>query len=342
VARIRSIKPEFFTSETLARVPKSARLTFIGLWTYVDDNGVGPDNFRLITAALYPLEEDVSGTLADVIEELRTLENVGVIQRYSVAGKRFLFIKSWDEHQKISHPAKPRFWRPMPGDGNPPGARPAVTFGTAPESLRQSSGDSPETLPGAKSGGKSDERLILDGHSGHSDTADEWTGETAGQSALRRVSGDLPEILRPEQGAGSREQGKEQGNLLLNSPTQPPLLTVVPSEPLAPLAEKRPDLFDEFWSAYPRHVGKAKAKSTFATKVKNGADPTAVVAAARSYADRCRTTKQDPQFIPHPTTWLNRESWTDDLDEALPPAATGTGGYQPYRNDPNRDYSGRI
>jgi len=130
--------------------------------------------------------------------------------------------------------------------------------------------------------------------------------------------------------------------LSLNSPTQPPLLTVVPSEPLAPLAERPADLFDEFWNAYPRHVGKAKAKTTFTTKVKNGADPTAVVAAARSYADRCRTTKQDPQFIPHPTTWLNRESWTDDLDEALPQAATGTSGYQPYRNNPNRNYSGSI
>jgi len=341
VARIRSIKPEFFTSETLARVPKSARLTFIGLWTYADDNGVGPDNFRLITAALYPLEEDVNGTLVEVIEELRLLEHVGVIQRYSVDGKRFLFIKSWDEHQKISHPAKPRYWRPMPGDGNPPGARPVVTFGAAPETLRQSSGESPESLPGAESGPISDECLILDGHSGHSDTADKRAGEPAGQDALRRTSGDLPESLRPEQGAGSREQGA--GNSLsLNSPTQPPLLTVVPSGPLAPLAERPADLFDEFWNAYPRHVGKAKAKSTFATKVKNGADPAVVVAAARSYADRCRTTKQDPQFIPHPTTWLNRESWTDDLDEALPQAATGTSGYQPYRNDPNRNYSGSI
>jgi len=180
-----------------------------------------------------------------------------------------------------------------------------------------------------------------------------------GQSAHRPVDNYEP----ADQGANGKGIGNPSGNphagagahspapapapapaikLSLNSPTQPPLLTVVPSEPLAPLAERPADLFDEFWNAYPRHVGKAKAKTTFATKVKNGADPIAVVAAARSYADRCRTTKQDPQFIPHPTTWLNRESWTDDLDEALPQAATGTSGYQPYRNDPSRNYSGSI
>jgi hypothetical protein len=121
------------------------------------------------------------------------------------------------------------------------------------------------------------------------------------------------------------------------------LSSASPPLPLALLAgAAEPNLFDEFWMVYPRHVGKAKAKTTFATKVKNGADATAVVAAARSYADRCRTTKQDPQFIPHPTTWLNRESWGDDLDASLPLPQVSNGGYQPYRNNPDRDYSGSI
>ena len=52
MGRIRSIKPEFFTSEVVAELPLSTRLTFIGLWTYVDDNGVGLDNELLVTAAL--------------------------------------------------------------------------------------------------------------------------------------------------------------------------------------------------------------------------------------------------------------------------------------------------
>jgi hypothetical protein len=115
VARIRSIKPEFFTSETLARVSKVARMTFIGLWTYVDDNGVGIDNERLIAAALYPLEPDFSETLNAVAEDLKQLESVGVVVRYEIAGRRYLFVRSWDEHQKVGHPGKPRYPRPVPG-----------------------------------------------------------------------------------------------------------------------------------------------------------------------------------------------------------------------------------
>lgn len=43
--RIRNIKPEFWRSQDITALDKSARLTFIGLWNYVDDNGVGLDVF---------------------------------------------------------------------------------------------------------------------------------------------------------------------------------------------------------------------------------------------------------------------------------------------------------
>ena len=39
--RIRSIKPEFWTSDDITALAVDDRLLFIGLWSYVDDNGVG-------------------------------------------------------------------------------------------------------------------------------------------------------------------------------------------------------------------------------------------------------------------------------------------------------------
>jgi len=39
MARIRTIKPSFFTSLTIADLGLAERLTFIGLWTHVDDEG---------------------------------------------------------------------------------------------------------------------------------------------------------------------------------------------------------------------------------------------------------------------------------------------------------------
>jgi len=139
MARIRSIKPEFFTSETLAKVSISARLTFIGLWTYVDDNGVGVDNDRLISAALYPLEDDPLETLRRVSEDLRQLSTVNVISRYVVDGRKYVFISNWVEHQKISHPGKPRFPRPAGDWRNPLSSSNEKSSGDSPEGLRQSS-----------------------------------------------------------------------------------------------------------------------------------------------------------------------------------------------------------
>jgi len=143
VARIRSIKPDFFTSEKIASLPLSARLTFIGIWTHVDDNGVTLDNERLITAALWPLEDDPREALQRTSGDLARLSKERLIYRYEAGGKRYLFVTGWDEHQKISHPSKSRYPRPLtmeytdpdPHSGNPPESIPSP-----PESLRYEQG----------------------------------------------------------------------------------------------------------------------------------------------------------------------------------------------------------
>lgn len=110
--RIRSIKPEFWKSEDVAALSWPDRLIFIGLWSYVDDNGVGRDNERLIMADLFPLEEDPRETLATISRGLQTLFRRGLIARYSVAGKPFFYVTGWPDHQKIDKPNKPRY--PLP------------------------------------------------------------------------------------------------------------------------------------------------------------------------------------------------------------------------------------
>lgn len=72
-------------------------------------------------------------------------------------------------------------------------------------------------------------------------------------------------------------------------------------------SKKYGDWFDEFWDAYPRKIGKAAAKKAF---LKLGEAGVHAIAGARRL-------KHDPnlpplQFIPYPTTWLNREGWHDD------------------------------
>lgn len=114
MARIRTVKPEYWKSESIALLTMQTRLTFIALWTYVDDNGVGKDNAQLVTAEVYPLEKDPRATLAHVQHSLDELADAGRIVRYSNAGRSYLHITNWREHQRIDRPNKARY--PLPDD----------------------------------------------------------------------------------------------------------------------------------------------------------------------------------------------------------------------------------
>lgn len=109
--RIRTIKPEFFTSLTIASLPLEARLTFIGLWTHVDDEGRCVDDTRLIRAAVWPLDERLS---SDIETDLKRLTESSLIVRYEVDGRRYLAVQGWREHQKINRPTLSKL--PAPPD----------------------------------------------------------------------------------------------------------------------------------------------------------------------------------------------------------------------------------
>jgi hypothetical protein len=67
-------------------------------------------------------------------------------------------------------------------------------------------------------------------------------------------------------------------------------------------------LFDLFWEAYPRKVGKLAAKKAF-EKAVTQIDGQAIVTAAWKFQNDPYLPL--PQFIPHPTTWLNEGRWED-------------------------------
>lgn len=78
-----------------------------------------------------------------------------------------------------------------------------------------------------------------------------------------------------------------------------------------------PEGFERFWAAYPLKVGKPKAKAAYVkalTRI-DGPDPPGVIVAGVE-AHRPKWELTEPEFLPHPTTWLNRDGWND---EPLPP-----------------------
>lgn len=69
--------------------------------------------------------------------------------------------------------------------------------------------------------------------------------------------------------------------------------------------------FDKFWSAYPRKAG-SKQKAFEAFK-KAGVSLDILLAAIENQKQSAQWSKDNGQFIPHPTTWLNGKRWEDQV-----------------------------
>lgn len=85
------------------------------------------------------------------------------------------------------------------------------------------------------------------------------------------------------------------------------LLSVVDTQ-IGEITESAPT-FDDFWTLYPRHVAKLAARKAWAR-----IDPVLHVEILTAVAAWRRVwSKKEPEYIPHPATWLNGERWEDEL-----------------------------
>lgn len=117
MARIRTIKPEFWSSPTLASVSRDARLTFVGLWNHADDYGRCEAIPRSLLGDLYPFDQDV--TEDDVVRWVDELASAGLVQLYERRRRHYLYVVGWDEHQRIDRPSQPRCPAPDDHDSTP-------------------------------------------------------------------------------------------------------------------------------------------------------------------------------------------------------------------------------
>lgn len=101
MARIRTIKPEFWTDEDMAEVSEAACLMAIGLLNYADDEGYFNANPKLIKAAVFPIREP-SVTIPVM---LRELSNHGYLTLFSTSdNKHFGLINNFARHQVVNKP----------------------------------------------------------------------------------------------------------------------------------------------------------------------------------------------------------------------------------------------
>jgi hypothetical protein len=101
MARIRTVKPEFWTHEALSGLPEATHLLAAALINYADDHGYFNANPALVLASCSPLREPS----VTIPESLRSLQEIGYIEIGTCEkGRRYGRIIAFREHQRVSHP----------------------------------------------------------------------------------------------------------------------------------------------------------------------------------------------------------------------------------------------
>lgn len=102
MARLRTIKPEFWTDSSVGEVSPIARLLFIATWNFADDHGGLDRSAKQLKAQAFPYDS------IDCEPLVQELLNAGLMAEYEVDGKKYLHIKGFDKHQKVERKSLPR------------------------------------------------------------------------------------------------------------------------------------------------------------------------------------------------------------------------------------------
>jgi hypothetical protein len=95
MARIRTIKPEFWTDEKIVELSPYARLLFIGIWNFCDDDGRMVYSPKRLKMQIFPSDN------VDCSELVGEIRGESLIKVYAVDNVEYLQVCGFEKHQKI-------------------------------------------------------------------------------------------------------------------------------------------------------------------------------------------------------------------------------------------------
>ncbi|MBV8048765.1 MAG: hypothetical protein JO171_16570 [Paludibacterium sp.] len=122
MARIRTIKPEFWTDEKVVELSAFARLLFIGVWNFSDDDGRLVYSPKRLKMQIFPADD------VDCAALVSELERQALVTVYSVDGTDYLQVAGFAKHQKIDKRAASKL-PPPPGSTDSPRVPPSPADG---------------------------------------------------------------------------------------------------------------------------------------------------------------------------------------------------------------------
>ena len=97
----------------------------------------------------------------------------------------------------------------------------------------------------------------------------------------------------------------------------------ITTETTSEISQSVENEFGAFYSRYPKKIGKRAALKAYAAARKRSTWPTTEDVLAAVEDQRRSKQWSDPQYIPHPATWLNQDRWLDELPAAAPAPQAG-------------------
>ena len=223
----RILKESICSSDNIDKLSAFHETVFYRLIVNCDDYGRMDARPKILASRLFPLKDIRVNQMEDA---LRALSSAELVTLYTVDGKPFLQMNTWDRHQRV---------------------RAQVSKYPGPDSGTLTSADICCQM-----------------------TAD---ADKCVRNPIQSESNPNP---NPESNVRAREDD---------------------------------EIFDAFWSAYPKKVGKGDARRAFG-KVPKSVWPK-LVPAVEAQKNSRQWQEEGGRFIPNPATWLNQGRWDDEAAE---------------------------
>jgi len=103
--RKRMIDPEFWSDEEIGNWSAEARLFYIGLWNFADDEGRFKAHPKLLKSQIFPYSDRIS--IEKLLQEIN-----GKVLLYESNGSRYGYLPNFLKHQRIDHPSNSKLPAP--------------------------------------------------------------------------------------------------------------------------------------------------------------------------------------------------------------------------------------
>jgi hypothetical protein len=161
----------------------------------------------------------------------------------------------------------------------------------------------------------------LDGYS--SAAIDDHIGFPGFAQAMQRVhwlTSDTSSVALPEfdkhNGQSAKRRAMDADRKREKRAENAPEMSAPKADKKRTREEKRREdispLFERFYEAYPRKVGRKAAEKAFAKVEADEALVDRMVSAIQRQGLKAKCAKGDAQYVPHPSTWLSEGRWDDE------------------------------